>query len=110
MFVLGCLFCFISGCGVSTPAAGNPNGTLNHQVDLSWESPASSPVEVVGYHVYRAPASSSSYQLQNSSVATETVYLDTTVQSGLSYNYYVTSVDASGVESGPSNTVSVTIP
>jgi hypothetical protein len=53
---------------------------------------------------------SSTYQLQNSSVATETVYLDTTVQSGLSYNYFVTSVDGSGVESGPSNTVSVTIP
>ena len=109
MFVFGCLIFLTSGCGVSTPP-GNPNNTVQHQVDLSWEAPASSPVEVVGYHVYRAPAGSSSYQLQNPSVATETVYLDTTVQSGLSYNYFVTSVDASGVESGPSNKVGVTIP
>ena len=110
MFVFCSLIFLTSGCGVSTPAAQAPSDTGHHQVDLSWDAPESSPVQVVGYHVYRAPAGSSAYQLLNTSLAVETVYLDTTVQSGLSYNYFVTSVDGSGVESGPSNTVSVTIP
>ncbi len=110
MFVFCCFIFLISGCGVSTPAAQAPGDTVHHQVDLTWDAPESSPVQFVGYHVYRAPASSSAYQLLNTSLAAETVYLDTTVQSGLSYNYFVTSVDGSGVESGASNTVSVTIP
>lgn len=110
MFVFCCFIFLISGCGVSPPAAQAPSDAVHHQVDLSWDAPESSPVQVVGYHVYRAPGGSSSYQLLNSSLAVETVYLDTTIQSGLSYNYFVTSIDGSGVESGPSNTVSVTIP
>jgi fibronectin type 3 domain-containing protein len=32
------------------------------------------------------------------------------VQSGTSYDYYVTSLDSSGVESSPSNTTTVKIP
>jgi fibronectin type 3 domain-containing protein len=110
MFVFCSLIFLTSGCGVSTPAAQAPSDTVHHQVDLSWEAPATSPVEIIGYHVYRAPAGGSAYQLLNTSPAVETVYLDTTVQSGLSYNYFVTSVDGSGVESGASNTVSVSIP
>ena len=84
MFVFCSLIFLTSGCGVSTPAAQAPSDTGHHQVDLSWDAPESSPVQVVGYHVYRAPAGSSAYQLLNTSLAVETVYLDTTVQSGLS--------------------------
>jgi fibronectin type 3 domain-containing protein len=81
-----------------------------HQVDLSWSAPDSSPVEIVGYNIYRSAPDNSLVQLLNSSVETRTIYVDNTVQSGLSYEYFVQSVSASGVESAPSNTVVVTIP
>jgi hypothetical protein len=80
------------------------------QVDLSWDAPSSSPDPVAGYNIYRSTGGSSSYQLLNSSIDTETTYVDSTVQSGTAYTYYVESVDSSGVKSAPSNLVSVTIP
>jgi fibronectin type 3 domain-containing protein len=79
-------------------------------VELNWYAPDSSPSAVVGYNVYRAPDGESSYQLLNSSVESETDYVDSTVKSGLSYDYIVKSVDAFGVESAPSNIANVTIP
>jgi hypothetical protein len=82
----------------------------SYSVSLSWEAPSSSTDPVAGYNVYRAPSGSSSYQLLNSSVDTETTYVDSTVQGGLTYEYMVESVDASGVESTASNTFNVTIP
>jgi fibronectin type 3 domain-containing protein len=36
--------------------------------------------------------------------------VDSTVQAGLIYDYYITSVDSSGVESAPSNQAAATIP
>lgn len=109
MFCICSLVVIISGCGTSSNGNTSQNSP-QHQVDLSWNSPSSSPVEIVGYNVYRSPKNSSSYQRINSSTATETVYADTMVQSGASYNYFVTSVDGAGVESAPSNTVAVTVP
>jgi fibronectin type 3 domain-containing protein len=81
-----------------------------HEVDLSWNAPASSPDPVAGYNVYRSGDGGNTYQLVNAFVDTGTTYADTTVQGGLTYDYYVTSVDASGFESTPSNTISVIIP
>ena len=80
------------------------------QVELSWNAPSSSTDPIAGYNIYRSTGSSTSYQLLNSSVDTQTTYVDTTVQSGLNYDYIVESVDASGVVSVPSNTISVTTP
>ena len=80
------------------------------EVDLSWDPPSSSPDPVAGYNIYRSTGGSSSYQLLNSSIDTETTYVDSTVQSGTAYTYYVESVDSSGVKSAPSNNVTVTIP
>ena len=81
-----------------------------HLVDLSWSAPSSSPDPVAGYHVYRSSDGGNTYQLLNSAVNTGTTFEDTLVQSGQSYAYYVTSVDASSVESAPSNTIDATIP
>jgi hypothetical protein len=84
---------------------------MSHEVDLSWNAPTDSARPISGYHVYRATAGSSSYQLLNRTVVTQTKFVDLTVQSGHTYDYFVKSVDAStGVESGPSNTIRVTIP
>ena len=80
------------------------------EVALSWDAPSSSPVPIEGYKIYRSTGSSSTYQPLNSSIDTETTYVDSTVQSGTAYIYYVESVDSSGRQSAPSNKVSVTIP
>jgi hypothetical protein len=82
----------------------------SYAVDLSWDAPSSSPDPVAGYNVYRSPSGASAYQQMNTSVVTQTTYEDTTVQVGQSYDYFVESVDASGVESAPSNTATAAVP
>jgi hypothetical protein len=84
--------------------------SASHQVTLTWDAPSSSADPVAGYHVYRSTGGSSAYTLLNSSVDTETTYVDTNVQSGTTYDYIVKSVDASGVESTASNEATATIP
>jgi hypothetical protein len=90
---------------VSLTGAGEP-----HQVTLSWQAPANSPVPVAGYNSYRATSGSATFERLNASIDSETTYVDSTVQGGGSYTYYVTSVSSSGVESAPSNDVNATIP
>ena len=84
--------------------------TVSYQVDLSWEAPISSADPVAGYNIFRSTGGSSAYQLLNSSLDTQTTYVDSNVQSGQTFDYIVKSVDASGVESTPSNQIVVTIP
>jgi hypothetical protein len=86
------------------------SGTGTHAVTLSWQAPSSSAMPVTGYKVYRATGSSSSYQLLSSTASSQLSYLDTNIQSGTAYSYYVDSVDSSGAQSSPSNQISVTIP
>jgi hypothetical protein len=79
-------------------------------VDLSWVAPAASADPVVGYNIYRSPDGASSYQQMNPSPVTQPIYVDTAVQSGLTYDYIVESVDAAGVESNPSNVAVIPVP
>jgi len=95
---------------ISLSGTGENATSPSHQVDLSWNAPSSSPVPVVGYNIYRSTGSSSTYQLLNSSVDTQTTYVDLSVQSGSTYGYIVESVDSSGAESVPSNQATATIP
>jgi len=90
----------LSGTGVA----------VSYEVNLAWTAPGSSPDPVAGYNVYRSSDGGNTYQLLNSSPATQTAYVDTTVQDGVNYDYIVKSVDASGVESVPSNVTPVAIP
>jgi hypothetical protein len=80
------------------------------EVNLAWDAPSSSADPVAGYNVYRAASGSASYQQLNSSVITQTTYVDLNVASGQTYDYIVESVDASGVTSMPSNMASATLP
>lgn len=96
----GTVLIALNGTGLSTA----------HSVTLTWAAPTNTPVPVSGYNVYRAIAGSSSYQMVNGSEITQTTYMDSTVQSGQTYDYYVESVDPSGVQSSPSNTTAATIP
>jgi hypothetical protein len=85
-------------------------GATPYQVELSWDAPGTSADAVAGYHVYRSLSGASSYQLLNAGLNLTTTFTDATVQDGQAYLYYVTSVDASGMESIPSGTFGVTIP
>jgi Abnormal spindle-like microcephaly-assoc'd, ASPM-SPD-2-Hydin len=101
-----------SNSSTNSVAVSSLNGAGNvvtHQVALSWESPASSAVPIVGYNSYRSTGGST-YQLLNASPDAETTYVDSKVQPGVTYDYVVTSVDSSGLESAPSNAVAATIP
>ena len=80
------------------------------EVNLTWAAPSSSADPVAGYNIYRAPTGSTSYQLLSSVSSTQLTFTDTNVQAGLTYDYIVESVDASGVTSTPSNMASVTLP
>jgi hypothetical protein len=82
----------------------------SYSAAVSWDAPTSSRDPVAGYNVYRSPIGSSMYQLLNSSLDAETNFVDSTVQSGQSYDYVVKSVDDFGVESPPTIPVAVTIP
>ena len=86
------------------------SGTGQYVVNLRWDAPVDSPDPVARYDIYRSTGNSSSYELLNSIPNNQTTYVDTSVQPGTTYNYYVTSVDRSGAQSGPSNTVTVPIP
>lgn len=86
----------------NAPANLVSSNVLATNVDLDWDAV----VGASGYNVYRddeiiATPSSNSYS-------------DTDVLSGETYEYYVTAVDNADAdadnESGPSNTVTVTIP
>jgi fibronectin type 3 domain-containing protein len=65
---------------------------------------------VLGYNIYRSNSSGSGYVKQNSSLVASLNYSDASVQSGLSYFYVTTAVDASGTESVNSNEAQAIIP
>lgn len=73
-----------------------------HSISLSWDAPASSPDPVATYNVYRGIGSGTPTFIANSAT---TAYVDTAVTVGVIYTYYVTSVDADGFESLPSNEI-----
>jgi fibronectin type 3 domain-containing protein len=98
----------INSNSLGTAAIGLSGTAVAYEVQLNWNAPGSD--VVTGYKVYRSTGGTSNYQLLSSSVVSETTYTDTTVQSGDAYDYMVESVDASGKQSGPSNTTTVVVP
>jgi hypothetical protein len=98
-----------TGATATVALSGTGTAAAAHQVDLSWNAPANSTDPVAGYHIYRA-AGSGPTQLMNSSMDTQTTYVDSSVASGTTYNYNVKSVDKNGIESVSSNQVAVSVP
>jgi len=78
-----------------------------HSVALSWNASTS---QVIGYNIYRRIGSSGSYTKLNSSLNPLTSFTDTAVQSGQTYDYVTTAVDASNAESAYSNQATASIP
>ena len=90
--------------------SGTGSTTVQHRVSLAWSPPTSTAHPLSGYRVYRATGTSTSYTRLNSTLITTPSYVDTSVQSAMSYTYYATSVDNTGVESAPSNKTTAKIP
>jgi hypothetical protein len=88
----------LGGIGI----AGTP-----HRVGLSWAPSASS---VVGYNIYRGTATGGPYSKINSPLDASSAYTDGSVQGGKTYYYVVKAVDATGMESSPSNEVTAVVP
>jgi fibronectin type 3 domain-containing protein len=100
-----------SNSSTNSTAVVSLNGSgVAHHVNLSWEAPGDSAAPIVSYKIYRLTSGGSAYQLLSSSVGSATTYVDSAVQTGATYDYIVTSLDSSGIESAPSNDVSATIP
>ena len=95
----------------NSPSSVTLSGTgvqaVSHSVTLNWTTSAST---VSGYNVYSSAASGGPYTKLNSTPIAATTYVDTSVQSGLTYFYVATSVDSSSVESADSAEVSAIIP
>jgi len=87
--------------------AGNGVEQGSHSVSLSWEP---GDHEAVGYNVYRGTASGGPYQKINSALDASTNYTDYTVESGTTYYYVATEVNAQGEESAYSNPAEAVIP
>ena len=100
-----------SATGSTTQVPLTGTGTaVTHSISLNWDAPSGSTDPVAGYNVYRSTDGGASFTKLNTSPDTQADYSDTTVQSGASYVYQVTSVDASGVESAPSNQFPLSVP
>ncbi len=106
----------IGAVTISSDDSTNPStvvvlsGSGQYLVNLHWAAPVNSPNPVASYDVFRSTGASSSYQLLISLSDDQTICVDTSVQAGTTYNYYVVSVGRSGAQSGPSNKVTVSIP
>ena len=79
----------------------------SQSVALKWDQSTS---QVAGYFVYRSSKPSGPYAKLNSQASSETNYTDSSVASGQTYFYVVTSVNSENIESIFSNQVSVTVP
>jgi fibronectin type 3 domain-containing protein len=88
----------LTGTGVSV---------VQHTVSLNW-NPSTS--QVNGYNVYRGSTSGGPYAKLNSSPDPSTAFTDSTVASAHTYYYVTTAVSSTGMESGYSNQVQVSVP
>jgi hypothetical protein len=88
------------------PPQPPPPPVSRHSVSLVWDAPAST---IAYYKVYRGTVTGGPYSLLSTNV-TSTTYADSTVQSGATYYYVATTVDAVGLESIFSNEIRSVIP
>ena len=102
-------YLFILLLALPLHAATLPAST-GYVVSLNWLAPVSSPDPVAGYDIYRSVSMKNSFIELNTSLNISTSYIDAALLYGISYDYYVTSVDAAGTQSDHSNTVTMQIP
>jgi len=111
--VLAASLALLSACaGVSSSSKSSATpvpspGSGPDSVALAWNPSSSS---VVGYNVYRGTQSGGPYAKLNSSVLSDTTYTDSNTESGTTYYYVSTAVNATNQESTYSNEASASIP
>jgi hypothetical protein len=87
--------------------SGNGIPAVAHTVVLNWAPAVSG---VTGFNTYSSTVSGGPYIRVNSNPVTNPTYTDTSVQSGRTYYYVVTALNASSQESGYSNEVTAVVP
>lgn len=101
------------GGPIAIPTSNPPSNPIsNHAVHLSWTDPTSTPVAITSYNIYRGAQSGGPYTaIGSANDPTAQAYTDSTVVSGVTYYYVVTSYAASvDAESIDSNEIQVIIP
>jgi fibronectin type 3 domain-containing protein len=96
----------LASCGRQQPQAVKKEAANPHSVTLSWK-PSKSPV--AGYKVYRVLPPGGPIKL-SPSIVTDTQFTDHLVEAGNTYFYFITTVDSKGIESRPSEKLSVPVP
>jgi len=91
---------------VSITLSGSGGQQSSHTVALNWDASTS---DVIGYYVYRMMPDGSYAKINNAPVV-PTTFTDTNIQSGQTYTYVVTAVDADNVESDYSDPTVAVIP
>jgi hypothetical protein len=99
---------FTSNANSAMETASGSGAAIQHTVNLWWNASTSS--SITGYNVYRGPSPSGPFSRINPAVNTALSYSDSAVQSGTTYYYVTTAVDASGVESSYSNQATAAVP
>jgi hypothetical protein len=99
---------FTSNANSALETASGSGATIQHTVNLWWNASTSSSIS--GYNVYRGPSPTGPFSRINPAVNTALSYSDSAVQSGTTYYYVTTAVDASGAESSYSNQVTAAVP
>ena len=99
LFALSVLPALAMGCGIlfSRP----------HSVTLTWTASTS---KVVGYNVYRASLKHGGVKKLTPQPIAETRFVDSHLEVGDTYTYFVTAVDSEGVESRASDAVVASVP
>jgi hypothetical protein len=95
-----------SNLPINLPLTGN-GVVAAHSATVNWNASKS---PVVGYNIYRTPASFESWAKLNSSPILANSYTDWDVQGGGAYLFTVTSVNSANVESAFSDATYATIP
>lgn len=96
----------LAGCG-KLRSLLKPNEPENpHSVTIQW-TPGKTPV--AGYNVYRESQFSGPIKL-TTRIVSGTQFTDKNVVAGQTYSYSVSSVDFRGLESPPSEKITVTVP
>jgi hypothetical protein len=92
-------------------AARAPAGKRRHHfIHLAWHPPVKSPKPVTGYNVYRSNDGGKSFKKLNTLPVRKPEYTDWRVRHGMTYFYFVKSVDKEREESAPSNRIQLTVP
>lgn len=97
-----------AGSSVVRVALSGSGGAASgkHVVALSWQASS----QAIGYFIYRSTKGSGALSKLNAALDDTTSFIDSAVASGETYEYEVTSVNSSNIESTASNQITVTIP